>query len=63
VTVQTTFNMTPEVHEKLRLHAAAEDRSMKEIMEDALKVYFEAKPVNVVRSTAVREEAAPKAKK
>jgi|SRR5271165_3921438 len=40
-TVQATFNMPPELHERLKAQAGSEDRSMREIMEDALNLYFE----------------------
>ena len=63
-TIQATFNMTPDLHERLKRQAGAENRSMREIMEDALNSYLsERPPVNVVRSKPNEEEAAAKAKK
>jgi predicted DNA-binding protein len=44
-TIQATFNMPPELHERLKAQAQTEGRSMREIMEDALKQYFESKEV------------------
>ena len=42
-TVQATFNMPPELYERLKSQAATEGTSMREIMENALKNYFESK--------------------
>jgi predicted DNA-binding protein len=39
-TVQATFNMPPELYERLKAQAATEGTSMREIMENALKSYF-----------------------
>jgi predicted transcriptional regulator len=39
-TVQATFNMPPELHKKLTDTAHAEGRTMREIVEEALKNYF-----------------------
>lgn len=63
-TIQATFNMPPDLHERLKRQASAENRTMREILEEALNSYL-SKPqlVNVVRSKSLQEETVEKAKK
>ena len=63
-TIQATFNMPPDLHDRLKRQASTENRTMREILEDALNSYLsKPQPVNVVRSKSVQEEAVEKAKK
>jgi predicted transcriptional regulator len=62
-TVQATFNLSPELHERLRSRARADERSMREVVEDALDLYLsEPQPASVVRSESVQGANPKKAK-
>jgi predicted transcriptional regulator len=39
-TILASFNMPPELHERLKDQSHAEDRSMRDIVVDALNLYF-----------------------
>jgi predicted transcriptional regulator len=62
-TVQATFNMSPDLHQRLTERAGIENRTMRAIMEHALNDYL-SKPqsANVVRSEGDQDEPPQKAK-
>jgi hypothetical protein len=39
--IKATFEMDAELHQRLKIQAATEIRTMREIVEDGLKLYFE----------------------
>jgi hypothetical protein len=63
-TIQATFNLAPELYDRMKDRARAESRSMRQIVEDALDFYLsKPQPVNVERSKSLQEETVEKAKK
>jgi hypothetical protein len=62
-TIQATFNLSPELYDRLKDQARAETRSMRQIVEDALNSYLsKPQPASVVRSEGDQDEAPQKAK-